>query len=374
MKKVLSILTITIISSLMIINFAASAINNSPETATESSETSSTDAGADDDIYQNMREDADTARKLVVAKVNYEEISMFSLVRAMNRVAPQYIKPGEEITPEITAKVKKEALDRLIFERLAIQHSYKSGIEIQKEEIDKVIENVKKSLGGDTEFKEYLEKRDLSEDELRNQIERSRRREKVMAREIYGKVKVKEEKIIEKYEEMKASGKLRTADDYIVKDALVLAGEDEKATEKRAQDLLAEIQKHDGDMSKLVLDGTFIVRRLKVDKGKYPEIIKAMERLRVGRVSGVIKEKDSYHIVKVLKKEKARDLTLEESRGFIENKLRVPAQDERKAAWKKELRENAKVEIFLEEVEKERKEKAEALKEQSSSNESKDEE
>jgi len=43
-----------------------------------------------------------------------------------------------------------------------------------------------------------------------------------------------------------------------------------------------------------VLDGTFIVRKITVTGERYPEIHKAMAGLKVGELSGVIKDKDGF--------------------------------------------------------------------------------
>lgn len=309
--------------------------------------------------FDDMKMGADEAKKIIVARVNGKEITMFQLVRMMNQLAPRYVKSPEDVTDEITARVKKDALDRLVFDELAVQYAEKTGLKIPAEEIDKVVGQVKESVGSAEEYKKYLETRDLTEEKLKELIVRGRQREKIFALEVYDKTKVADEKITGLYDKMKAAGQLRTEDEVVVKDLLMLKGKEDAETKKKAEQLLDQIKKNDGDMGKLVLDGSFITRRMTVSKEKNPVMYEAIKKMEVEQLSGVVKDSDSYHIFKVIKKDYARDLNQEESRAFVENKLRTEAQNERRVAWEKEMRQNAKIEVLLEKVEKELKEKAE---------------
>jgi parvulin-like peptidyl-prolyl isomerase len=95
-----------------------------------------------------------------------------------------------------------------------------------------------------------------------------------------------------------------------------------------------------------VLGGTFIVRQTRISKERNPEIYKTMAKMKVGDLSGVIKDRDGLHIIKVNKKEAPRQATFEEAKAAIEPKLLVPAQDKRKEEWERELKKNAKIEIM----------------------------
>jgi parvulin-like peptidyl-prolyl isomerase len=316
-------------------------------------------APADQEMHQKLKESAEEAKEIVVARANGQPISMFQLVGMMNRVAPQYVQSPQEITDEISEQVKRKALDQLIFEELALQAADRQQIAIPAENVDKVVSRIKAEFPSEEVFqKDYLERIGLSEEALRGKIERGQKLQLVTAREIYGKVEVEEKKIKEEYEKMKAAGTLHQPEHIIVKDVFLMQGENEKITKKRAEKLLAEIRKNGGDIGKLILDGTFIVRQLPLDKERNPAVYDAVQKMSVDEMSQVIKDKDSYHIIKVVKKEPARDSSFEEARAFVENRLRVPAQEERKATWEKELRHRARIEILLDQVEDELKNKA----------------
>jgi len=75
----------------------------------------------------------------VIAKVNGADLTMFDLVREMNAIAPKYIRKGESASPEITSKVKKKALNNLIFKELAVQEAIKEGMKVKPEAVEDVI-------------------------------------------------------------------------------------------------------------------------------------------------------------------------------------------------------------------------------------------
>jgi parvulin-like peptidyl-prolyl isomerase len=290
------------------------------------------------------RKPEEEANKIIVARVNGADITIFMLLRAMNSVASRHRKGSEAATPETTGKIKKEALDRLIFEELAVQEAISQGINPERGDIEKVVEQVKQNLGSEQAYREYLHKAGLTEDAFRKQIERGRRFELITAREVYGKVKVDEELLRDAYEKKK--DKFILPDNFIVDDLFFLPKEDEEATRKKADEILKNVKKRDGDLSKLALDGTFIVRKMNIAKEKHPEIYKTMTDMRAGDISGVIKDRDGLHIIKVVRKEPSRQATFEEARNALEPQFLVPAQEKRKETWEQELRKGAGIEIM----------------------------
>lgn len=313
-----------------------------------------------DHELKKIKEDVLKAKEIIVAKVNGKEINMYDLIQMMNRIAPKFVKEGDPITDELTKTVKRKALDRLIYQELAVQEAVKQGIGSKSEKIDKVIAQVKESLGTEEAYKSYLNKFGFTEETLRGQIARGHRLELITKQEIYGKVKVDPLDIKKEYEKYKKEGKLRMAENYVVKDAYLMKGKDDASTRQRAVKLLKEIKTNNYDFGQLVLDGAFITRKIKVDKKSYPAIYKQMAKMKVGETSDVVKDKDTYHIFKVLNKEPARNQTLDEAKGFIENRLRVPAQNKRFEEFEAQLMKGANIEIMLDEVEKQLKERADA--------------
>jgi len=70
-------------------------------------------------------------------------------------------------------------------------------------------------------------------------------------------------------------------------------------------------------------------------------------RLKPGGLSGVIKENDGLHIIKMIQRKPSRQLSFEEARPLIESELRTSLSEKRKQEWEQQLKQNAKIEIEI---------------------------
>lgn len=154
---------------------------------------------------EKIKKGVEESKNIVIARVNGAEITMYDLVKEMNAVALRIVPQGQPSTPEITAKVKKEALNSLIFRELAVQEAIRQGLKVGPEAIDDVIGKIKKQAGSDEAYKKYLEERGVDEKALRKIIERSHLLERITAREIFEKIQVDDRTLRDAYEKEKAS-------------------------------------------------------------------------------------------------------------------------------------------------------------------------
>jgi foldase protein PrsA len=299
---------------------------------------------ADSKKMEEERKAVEEAKKIVVARVNGEEINMFMLVRSMNRIAPKYIRDGVQGSDEINQMIRKEALNQLIFEALAVQEAINQGINPGADDIEKVIANVKENFVDEDGYREYLKNSTLTEDGLKRLIERSRRYELITAREVYGKAVIEEERLQAEYE--KEKGSLILPDNFVIDDVFFINKRgDEETIRSKADSVLENIRAKNGDIWKLVPDGDFIVRKLSIKKERHPEIYRAISDMSVGDLSGVIQDRDGFHIVKVIVKETSRQLTFEEARRALEPRFLVSAQEQRRKEWEEQLIKKAEIEI-----------------------------
>lgn len=299
------------------------------------------------------RKKAAEARKKVVARVNGAEINMYDLLGMMNRVVAAFYKGLEEPSKEVTTEIKQRALDRLIFEELAVKEAVKQGIKPKAEKVKEAIDNLKNSYGSEKGFQEYLADLAQTEQQLKARIERGQLLEGITGREVYQKTSSDPKAITRLYKEYKAAGKLKTAPIYVVEEVLVLAGKDEQETKASAERVLAELKRNNNDFEKLMLDGTFIVRRLSVTKEKNPKVFAKMQGMKIGEFSGAVQDGESYHIFKVVESKPGHELTKKESHKMLEDRLAPYFQEQRRAEWVKKLRKGAKIEILLDDLKNE---------------------
>lgn len=307
---------------------------------------------AADQAAAEMKAAAATARKEIVAKVEGADISMYELVRMMNRVHSAFYADVKVLTPEINKEIQERALDRLIFEELAIQEALRQKIKIDPEKIDKIITETKKLYPTKEEYQKYLDDIGLTEAQLRSRAERTQLLEAITGKELYQKVTIDPKDVERLYKDYIKLGKLKKEDEFIIKEIILLEGENKKTVKATADSLLDRLKKYDYDFGKLTLDGTFIVRDMKVKKDKLPVIFKSMETMKVGDFSGVVEDGGTFHIFKVLKKEKGGNMTREEAKGILEDRLAVYSQDKRKDAWEKSLKKGAKIIIHKDKLKK----------------------
>jgi hypothetical protein len=156
---------------------------------------------------EEAKKNVEAAKKVFAARVNGVEITALDLVREMNKVAPKYTKGTEEGSPATTAKIKKEALDNLIFNELAVQEAVRQGMTVSPEKINTVVELMKKQMGSKEAYQGYLDGLGTTEEGLRKRIERSHLLEMVTAKEIYQKIKTDEKDSRAEYEKNKGAYK-----------------------------------------------------------------------------------------------------------------------------------------------------------------------
>lgn len=304
---------------------------------------------AEKDEIAAARQKTAEARKEIVARVDGAEISMYDLLGMMNRVANSFYKGVQDPDEATTLEIKRRAMARLVFEELAVKEAVKQGIKPVPEKVREVIDNLKNSYG-DEGYRNYLADIAMTEEQLRARIERGQLLEGITGREVYQKQGSDPEAVSKLYKEYKEAGKLRKADEYFIKEVFVMAGSDKEATRATAERLLAQMKANNNDFSKLVLDGTFIVRKIRVDKNKYPLIFEKMLGMQIGQFSDVVEDNGTFHIFEVLQKDPSRDMTEEEAKTMLEDRLSLYLQEKRRAEWVAELRKDAKIEILLDEL------------------------
>ncbi len=298
-----------------------------------------------DEMAQAYLEGLEDSKKVVVATVNGVPITLRDLVLEMNRIAPQYIKPGENIDPALDEKVKQEALDRLIFVELAIQDAVRKGLQVPPDEIDMTIKMMKMDMGTSIAFNRFLKMSGLTEEELRRQIERNRLYQMVIEREILRKVKVDDDELRQAY--LKESGRYVRPETVVVEDVLIMKGEKDTAAAEKANELHSLIGKNGNDILKVAQDGTFTVSPGVITEKDDATVYQSLTKLKEGDISGVIASADGLHIYKVTKKEPAEALSFDDARVAVENDLRRSKAEALKKEWEAGLKENAKIEKTL---------------------------
>jgi len=330
---------------------AATAASEQPVPVAVQVDQTEAEKAAVDQAAVEMKEAVAKARQDMVANVEGAEISMYDLVRMMNRVHAAFYADIDVLTPEINKEIQERALDRLIFEELALRDAARQQLKVDPAKIDKIIEETKKLYPTAEGYQQYLDGLGITEAQLRRQSERTHLLEAITGKELYQKVTIDPKDVDRLYKDYIKLGKLKTEDQFFVKEIVLLEGENKKAVKATADSLLSLLKQNNYDFGKFTLDGTFIIRTLRVHKDKLPVIYKSMETMKAGDFSGVVEDGGTFHIFKVVKNDKGRDMTKEEAKHILEDALAVYSQDKRKAAWEEALKKDAKITIDTKKLE-----------------------
>ena len=182
--------------------FAAGSLSNTACSKKEQAAAPSSQPTAiQQQAIEEVKKDVIAAKAANAAMVNGVEITVFDLVREMNRIAPSLAKKGSS-SKNTTAVIRKQALDNLITRELVVQQAIREGMKADPEQIDKAIGLMKDQMG-EKEFQTYLDERGSTEKEIKKKFERNQLFETITAREIFGKVAVDDQELRADYEKNK---------------------------------------------------------------------------------------------------------------------------------------------------------------------------
>jgi len=288
-----------------------------------------------------------SAAEGVVARVNGVPITAEAVSGMMARMGAgtgQGHGIGEK-APKDERTLRKEALDRLIFEELAWQKAKADRIIAGPGEVDRRLEDMRARLGGAEEMKKALEKEGRTEERLRAGIERDIVLRRIFGREVSDKVSVPEEAVAREYEREK--GKYVKPEKVVVDDIVFFLKTGERASVERAEEIRRKVlEDKDRNPWSLAPDGTFIVHEVEIRPEKERELYREAVTLKAGEISRIIETSDSLHFIKLKEYSPMKQLTLDQVRVFIERKLVAEASQERLRRWEAELRKGAEVEIM----------------------------
>ena len=158
-------------------------------------------------VVEEQQKRIEEAKRTVVAKVNGIPISMHEFIEEMNAIAPQYIKPGQKRNPKTDEKIRKEALDRLIWRELAVQEAKKVGMKAPEGAVAEELKRIKEDMKSEEAFRQNLSKSGITEEDLKRRVERTLLVEMITEKEIFGKLTVDLDEAKKVYEKKKGAFK-----------------------------------------------------------------------------------------------------------------------------------------------------------------------
>ena len=220
------------------------------------------------------------------------------------------------------------ALNYLIEETLLLQKARQEHLKIKEEIVDKELEGIKKRFPSEEDFYQQLQKENLTAHQLKKNLEKQLLIQKLIRREVIGRVSVTPDEVEEKLSE----GNFSNENSYRLSE---IFRKEKKEIEKIFQKIKGGKLKFD----ELAIDlGYFQKQELA------PEFQVVLPELKVGEVSKPIKRENGYYLICITEK-KEEERNLEELRKKIQEEIFQKKFSQRYNKFIAELKKNAHVEI-----------------------------
>ena len=220
------------------------------------------------------------------------------------------------------------ALNYLIEETLLLQKARQEHLKIKEEIVDKELEGIKKRFPSEEDFYRQLQKENLTAHQLKKNLEKQLLIQKLIRREVIGRVSVTPDEVEEKLSE----GNFSNENSYRLSE---IFRKEKKEIEKIFQKIKGGKLKFD----ELAIDlGYFQKQELA------PEFQVVLPELKVGEVSKPIKRENGYYLICITEK-KEEERNPEELRKKIQGEIFQKKFSQRYNKFIAELKKNAYVEI-----------------------------
>jgi peptidyl-prolyl cis-trans isomerase C len=315
----------------------------------------STTTGATD-----AKKQSETKDRKVVARVNGKPIYEDQLAPEVEKGLKKFKKYGmKQKSPELIKRLQMKALNKVIDQELIYQESQKLTINDLDKKIDQKLQKMKIKYGTEERFKNYLKRRNLTAQSLRESQKGSIYIDEYLKKQGISEPEIPEKDIKSFYdsnpnnyyrgESVKVSHILIKVDENA---GLKEKKKARKKAEKIRKEILegkdfAEMAKKHSDCNSASGGGGLGYQQ----KGYMPEEFdKVAFALDKGTVSEVVKTKFGYHIIKVSEKTPEGATPYAEVKDFIKKYLQEDESEKKLAAHITELKGKAKIEIFLDET------------------------
>ncbi len=188
-KKKISLLAASLVLLVVAVSGSASATEERAVTA------ESPDKGP---VMKTPQGDAERA---IAATVNGAPITRESVMAMMDRMSNR--KGKGDLQTRYDDDLKQKALDRLIFQELAYQKAKEKGITADPKDVETALTNLKKKMGGEQEYDDFLKASALTEAGLRSQLERAIIVDHIFTKEVFEHAAITEDEVKKEYEKGK---------------------------------------------------------------------------------------------------------------------------------------------------------------------------
>ncbi len=302
----------------------------------------------------------------IVAKVNDTKITSKFVKFRLNLDAQRF---GNDIPETEKVKIAKEIIQKEIVRELIFQEGSKQNEKIPDEEIGKEFEKLKKAYKNETEFQVALRQRDLSENDLIKTIRVDLTAQKLLDKQIKGKINIEDSAVQSFYDANK--DRFHRPESYHSQHIFIpfVPLEDvQKMGKEELQKQLPQYnekakKKIDSVLKELKSGGSFeeLAKKYSEDKATSenggdlgfiykgvfdPAFDEAVSKLKKGETSDIVKTDFGYHIIKLKETRPEEDVPFKDVKGEIQKHLFMQEAQKKVGEYIEGLRKKAKIEVF----------------------------
>jgi len=290
----------------------------------------------------------------IVAVVNDEPITQSELDVLLVPIYEQYrsVYSGQEFVNKMN-EARTNILSQLIEDRLIGQEAKRLGVEVESEEINAYVEEIKRKFPDEDAFDVFLDQQDMTMDKLRGRYKDQIAIKKLHQYEVRQKVVVSPLDIEQYYQEH--IDELTEKEKVKVKTIMIRKRNDGESGVDEARMRIDKIvqQLSNGasfdEMAKQYSEGMHASDGGALGFVQKDEMISEFDsvlfKLSVGERSDILETELGYHLFLVEAKQGKKVRPLAEVKEDIENTLYRTKAKERFAKWMSELKENAYISI-----------------------------
>ena len=295
------------------------------------------------------------------ALVNGKAITQAEVEREMAGMLNELRNRGTVPEESQMEALKQNLLEELISQELLAQEGTKLGIKVDEALVNDRIKLLKSKFPSEEEFKSVLSRSNLSEPELKSQMERGLLIHEVLSREVIQKVTIAPQESKEYYDthpdDFKQQEQVRASHILIKLDPK--AEPDVKA---KARWEIEEVRKKlakGGDFAALAKEFSECPSKTQggdlgfFERGHMAKPFEdAAFSMKPGQTSGIVETEFGYHLIRVTEKKPAGMLPYEDIKGELEQHLKDAKTRMELGRYVEGLRAGAKVERLTPEIKK----------------------
>ena len=290
-----------------------------------------------------------------VAVVNGTVITEADFEREVSRTRQLYSR-GKNMENPGLAQIREDALNHLIERELLYQESKNKGITVDESVVKGRIEGLRERFPNEEAFKEGLEKMNLSQSVLENQLREGLAIQALIEKQVAQKVEVTDAEAkayYDKHQGLFEQPKRVRARHILVK----VDSEADKSKKAGARETIEKAQERleNGEAFSAVAEEISECPSSKKggDLGYFSkgQMVKPFEEatfaLEPGQVSDIVETRFGYHLIELLDKKEASIVPYGEAKDRLTEQLKQQKVREKITEYVAELRQNAKIETYM---------------------------